>query len=93
MASGAIVGAPHVIAQPRVQWRMSTAWSPVLDNLQGAALLLAKLVEETSGGRFRIEVFAGGCACGSSGAAVCGAGGAMAWERGRGEGVRGRGGR
>ena len=31
------------------------------------------------------------CACGSSGAAVCGAGGVMAWERGRGEGARGRG--
>ena len=35
----------------------------------------------------------GGCACGSSGAAVCGAGGVMTWERGRGEGARGRGGR
>jgi hypothetical protein len=33
------------------------------------------------------------CACGSSGAAVCGAGGVMTWERGRGEGARGRGGR
>jgi hypothetical protein len=31
--------------------------------------------------------------CGSSGAAVCGAGGVMAWERGSGEGARGRGGR
>jgi len=30
---------------------------------------------------------------GSSGAAGCGAGGVMAWERGRGEGARGRGGR
>jgi hypothetical protein len=29
------------------------------------------------------------CACGSSGAAVCGAGGVMAWERGRGEGREG----
>ena len=35
----------------------------------------------------------GGCACGSSGGAACGAGGVMAWERGRGEGARGRGGR
>jgi hypothetical protein len=33
----------------------------------------------------------GFCACGSSGAAVCGAGRVMAWERGRGEGARGRG--
>src|ERR1700704_7217277 len=59
-AAGAIVDAPNVIAQPKVQWRMSTAWAPGLDNLQGAARLLGKLVEEMSGGRFRIEVFAGG---------------------------------
>ena len=32
-------------------------------------------------------------ACGSSGATVCGAGGGMAWERGRGERARRRGGR
>jgi TRAP-type mannitol/chloroaromatic compound transport system substrate-binding protein len=59
-AAGAIVHAPNVIAQPKVQWRMSTAWPPVLDQLQGAAQRLAKVVEETSGGRFRIEVFPGG---------------------------------
>ena len=60
VAAARIVDAPNVIAQPKVQWRMSTAWPPVLDNLQGAARLLAKVVEEMSGGRFRIEVFAGG---------------------------------
>ena len=60
VAAAAIVDAPSVIAQPKVQWRMSTAWPPALDNLQGAAQRLAKIVEETSGGRFRIEVFAGG---------------------------------
>jgi TRAP-type mannitol/chloroaromatic compound transport system substrate-binding protein len=43
-----------------VQWRMSTTWTPALDHLQGAAQRLAKVVEETSGGRFRIEVFPGG---------------------------------
>jgi TRAP-type mannitol/chloroaromatic compound transport system substrate-binding protein len=32
----AIVDAPHIIAQPKVQWRMSTAWPPVLDHLQGS---------------------------------------------------------
>jgi len=56
-AAGAIVGAPNVIAQPKVQWRMSTTWTPALDHLQGVALQLAKVVEETSDGRFRIEVF------------------------------------
>ena len=58
--AAAIVDAPNVIAQPKVQWRMSTAWPPALDMLQGAAQRLAKVVEEMSGGRFRIEVFAGG---------------------------------
>ena len=54
------VDAPSVIAQPKIQWRMSTAWTPALDHLQGVAQRLAKIVEETSAGRFRIEVFAGG---------------------------------
>ena len=56
----AIVDAPNVIAQPKVQWRLSTAYPPVLDQLQGAALRMTKVVEEISGGRFRIEVFPGG---------------------------------
>ena len=60
VAAAAIVDAPNVIAQPKVQWRMSTTWTPTLDVLQGAAQRLAKVVEETSGGRFRIEVFPGG---------------------------------
>jgi TRAP-type mannitol/chloroaromatic compound transport system substrate-binding protein len=59
-ATGAIVDIPYVIAQPKVQWRMSTTWTPALDHLQGAAQRLAKVVDETSGARFRIEVFPGG---------------------------------
>jgi TRAP-type mannitol/chloroaromatic compound transport system substrate-binding protein len=59
-AAAAAVNAPNVIAQSKVQWRMSTAWAPANDILQGAALRLAKVVEEMSGGRFRIEVFPGG---------------------------------
>jgi TRAP-type mannitol/chloroaromatic compound transport system substrate-binding protein len=39
---------------------MSTAWTPALDHFQGTALRLAKIVEATSGGRFRIEVYPGG---------------------------------
>ena len=58
--AAAVVDAPNVIAQPKVQWRMSTALAPALDVLQGAAERLAKVVEEMSGGRFRIEVFPGG---------------------------------
>ena len=39
---------------------MSTTWTPALDICSGAAQRLAKVVEEMSGGRFRIEVFPGG---------------------------------
>src|SRR6266478_6226616 len=60
IAASAMLDAPNVIAQPKVQWRMSTAWPPALKVMQGSALRLAKVVEEISGGRFRIEVFAGG---------------------------------
>ena len=56
----AIVGAPNVIAQPKVQWRMPTAWPPALDVLQGRAERLAKVVDEMSNGRFRIEVLPSG---------------------------------
>src|SRR2546422_6256706 len=59
-AANTIVDAPNVIAQPKVQWRMSTTWTPALDVTQGAAQRLAKVVDEMSGGRFRIEVFQGG---------------------------------
>jgi TRAP-type mannitol/chloroaromatic compound transport system substrate-binding protein len=60
VAAATIADPPYVIAQPKFQWRMSTAWPPVLDVMQGSALRLGKIVEELSGGRFRIEVFAGG---------------------------------
>ena len=60
VAAAAIVDAPSIIAQPKVQWRMSTAFTAVFDIHQGAAHRLAKIVEETSGGRFRIEVFPAG---------------------------------
>jgi TRAP-type mannitol/chloroaromatic compound transport system substrate-binding protein len=60
VAGAAMLDAPAVIAQPKFQWRLSTAWPKQLDMLQGAAHRLAQVVEEMSGGRFRIEVFPGG---------------------------------
>jgi TRAP-type mannitol/chloroaromatic compound transport system substrate-binding protein len=60
VGAAALVDAPSVIGQPKVQWRMSTAYPPALDRQQAAAERLAKVVEEISGGRFRIEVFPGG---------------------------------
>jgi TRAP-type mannitol/chloroaromatic compound transport system substrate-binding protein len=59
-AAAAIVDAPNVIAQPKIQWRMSTTFPLALDVQLGAAQRLAKVVEEMSGGRFRIEVFPAG---------------------------------
>jgi TRAP-type mannitol/chloroaromatic compound transport system substrate-binding protein len=57
-AAGAavVVDAPNVIAQPKVKWRMPTTWPPALDVLQGSAQRLAAVVDEMSGGRFKIEV-------------------------------------
>src|SRR5215831_19600524 len=60
VAATTIIDAPNVIAQPKIQWRMPTAFPAALDIQFGAALRLAKAVEEMSGGRFRIEVFPAG---------------------------------
>jgi TRAP-type mannitol/chloroaromatic compound transport system substrate-binding protein len=59
-AAVSTLSAPSVIAQPKIQWRMSTTWTPSLDMLQGSAERLGTVVEAMSGGRFRIEVFPGG---------------------------------
>ncbi len=59
-AAAAVIDAPNVIAQPKFQWRMSTSWTPALDVLQGAAQRLGKIVDDMSGGRLKIQVFAGG---------------------------------
>src|SRR5207245_9516821 len=45
------------ISQQRYQWRMSTTWTPALDVLQGAAQKMAKMVDDMSGGRLKIQVF------------------------------------
>ncbi len=58
--AAAVVDAPNVIAQPKVQWRMSTAFAPSLDMHLRATQWFAKAVDEMSGGRFHIEVFPGG---------------------------------
>ena len=60
VAASVACAAPSVIAQPRVQWRLATTWPPQLDMLQGAAQRLSRIVDEMSGGRFRIDVYPGG---------------------------------
>jgi TRAP-type mannitol/chloroaromatic compound transport system substrate-binding protein len=58
--AAAVVEAPNVIAQPKIQWRLPTSWPAALDVLQGAAQRLAGFVDEMSGGRLKIEVFPAG---------------------------------
>jgi TRAP-type mannitol/chloroaromatic compound transport system substrate-binding protein len=58
--AAAMVAAPNVIAQPKIQWRMPTTLGPALDVALGAVQRFADLVGELSGGRFRIEVFPAG---------------------------------
>jgi TRAP-type mannitol/chloroaromatic compound transport system substrate-binding protein len=56
----AVVDAPNVIAQPKVQWRMVTTWPKGLATLHGAAVRFADLVDKLTDGRLKIQVFAGG---------------------------------
>jgi TRAP-type mannitol/chloroaromatic compound transport system substrate-binding protein len=58
--AAAIVDAPNVIAQPKFQWRMATSWTPALDVLQGGAQRFARMVDEMSAGRLKIQVYAAG---------------------------------
>jgi TRAP-type mannitol/chloroaromatic compound transport system substrate-binding protein len=60
VAGAVIIAPPNVIAQPKVQWRMSTAWNNRALDVQQTAERLAKVVEEMTAGRFRIEVVPGG---------------------------------
>jgi TRAP-type mannitol/chloroaromatic compound transport system substrate-binding protein len=62
VAAGAAttVDAPRVIAQPKIQWRMPTMWSPANDVLLNNAHAFAKTVSDVTGGRFSIKVFAAG---------------------------------
>ncbi len=58
-AAGAVSSAP-VSAGNRIKWRMVTSWPPAFPILQTGAERFAKRVEEMSGGRLSIHVFAGG---------------------------------
>jgi TRAP-type mannitol/chloroaromatic compound transport system substrate-binding protein len=58
--AAAVLDAPNVIAQPKIQWRMPTSWTPALDVLIGAAKRFAEAVEQMSGGRMKIQVYAAG---------------------------------
>ena len=80
--------APAPVAKPKTyQWKMVTTWPPNLPVLQTGAVRFAKRVEEASGGRLKIEVFAGGelvpplgvFDAVSDGTVECGSGAAYYW--------------
>ena len=54
------VATPAVIAQKNYKWKMVTTWPPKLPVLQDGCERLAQRVDEMSGGRLKIQVFAGG---------------------------------
>jgi len=54
------VNAPAVIAQKKYQWKMVTTWPPKLPVLQDGCERLAKRIDELTGGRIKIQVFAAG---------------------------------
>ncbi|MBI9085673.1 MAG: TRAP transporter substrate-binding protein [Desulfobacterales bacterium] len=80
--------APAPVAKPKTyQWKMVTTWPPNLPVLQTGAVRFAKRVEEASGGRLKIQVFAGGelvpplgvFDAVSDGTVECGSGAAYYW--------------
>ena len=59
-ATAPLVDAPNVIAQPRFQWRMSTTWTPAPGHPPGRGAEDGQDRRGMSGGRLKIQVFAGG---------------------------------
>ena len=87
-AAATAVSAPAVLAKEKTyRWKMVTTWPPNLPVLQDGAVRFAKRVEEASGGRLKIQVFAGGelvpplgvFDAVSSGTVQCGSGAAYYW--------------
>lgn len=59
--AGTALSAPAVIASEKTyRWKMVTTWPPGLPVLQTGAERFAKRLEQVTGGRIKIQVFAGG---------------------------------
>lgn len=59
-AAATLAGAPAVHAAKRLRWKLVTSWPPNFPILQTGTERFAKRVEEMSGGRLSIRVYAGG---------------------------------
>lgn len=60
VAGTAVVGAPAVHAQTKVQWKMVTTWPKNFPGLGTGANFLAELITEMSGGRIEVKVYGAG---------------------------------
>jgi TRAP-type mannitol/chloroaromatic compound transport system substrate-binding protein len=60
LAAGAV--AMPAVAQnaPTIKWRLASSFPKSLDTIYGAAEVFAKRVAEATGGKFQVQVFAGG---------------------------------
>jgi TRAP-type mannitol/chloroaromatic compound transport system substrate-binding protein len=61
-AGTSLVAASGALAQtgPQVQWRLASSFPKSLDTIYGAAETISRTVSEATGGKFQIQVFAGG---------------------------------
>jgi len=60
LAASAAMGAVPAMAAKPVMWKMVTTWPPHFPMLGEGADYMAKLVDEMSGGKFKISVYGGG---------------------------------
>jgi len=59
-AAAAVVAAPAVRAQAAIRWRLASSFPKSLDTIYGAAEVMAKIVKDSTGGKFEISVHQGG---------------------------------
>jgi len=58
LAAGSVVLAPSVVqAGAKIKWKMVTAWPKNFPGLGAGANLLAKMINEMSGGRMKVKVY------------------------------------
>src|SRR5579885_1566367 len=61
VAGAATVAAPAIAqSMPEIKWRMTTSWPKSLDTLHGGAEMMAKMIGESTDGKFQIQTFAAG---------------------------------
>jgi len=60
VAAGAIAAPAIAQGMPEVKWRLASSFPKSLDTIFGAAEVISKRVAASTGGKFQIQVFAGG---------------------------------